>query len=151
MPTAKRMKPVIQSILAPIIVFFLPRASAIKPEQKVRSAYTIGSTNIDFVISSDDKKTIYAVGLARYDGDRGGAQEDDRTGGYTNCADEILEYVHYHGLNTKVIFLNDGPGLLLGSMWDDYSRIEERHPNEVKVMTLRMIEERLTNSWLKGE
>lgn len=37
---------------------------------------------MDFVISSKDKKVIYAVGLARYDGDRGGAQEDDRTGGY---------------------------------------------------------------------
>lgn len=115
------------------------------------SDYPNPSRPLDFVISSDDKKTIYAVGLARYDGDRGGAQEDDRTGGYKNCADEVLEYVHSHGLNTKVIFLNDGPGLLLGSMWEDYSRIEERHPNEVKVITLRMIEERLTESWLKGE
>lgn len=113
--------------------------------------YPNPSRPLDFVISSDDKRTIYAVGLARYDGDRGGAQEDDRTGGYKNCADEVLEYVHSHGLNTKVIFLNDGPGLLLGSMWEDYSRIEERHPNEVKVITLRMIEERLTESWLKGE
>jgi len=50
-----------------------------------------------------------------------------------------------------VIFLNDGPGLLLGSMWEDYSRIEERHPNEVRVVTLRMIDERLTEKWLKGE
>jgi hypothetical protein len=54
-------------------------------------------------------------------------------------------------LKTKVIFINDGPGLLLGSMWEDYSKIEERHPDEVKVLTLRMIEERLPASWLKGE
>lgn len=113
--------------------------------------YPNNSRPLDFVISSNDKKTIYAVGLARYDGDRGGAQEDDRTGGYKNCADEVLGYVHSHNLNTKVIFLNDGPGLLLGSMWEDYSRIEERHPNEVKVVTLRMVEERLTKAWLKGE
>lgn len=113
--------------------------------------YPNTSRPLDFVISSIDKRTIYAVGLARYDGDRGGAQEDDRTGGYKNCSDEILEYVHSHGLHTKVIFLNDGPGLLLGSMWEDYSRIEERHPNEVKVITLRMIEERLTREWLRGE
>ena len=53
------------------------------------------------------KKVIYAVGLARYDGDRGGAQEDDRTGGYKNCSDEVLNYVHSHELKTKVIFLND--------------------------------------------
>ena len=50
-----------------------------------------------------------------------------------------------------MIFVNDGPGLLLGSMWEDYARIEERYPNEVKVITLRMIEERLTASWLRGE
>lgn len=97
------------------------------------------------------KKVIYAVGLSRYDGDRGGAQEDDRTGGYKNCADEILSYVHSRGLKTKVIFLNDGPGLLLGSMWEDYSRIEERHPDEVKVITLRMIDERLSKEWLTGD
>lgn len=55
------------------------------------------------------------------------------------------------GLKTKVIFLNDGPGLLLGSMWEDYCRIEERYPDEVKVITLRMIDERLTRDWLTGE
>ena len=113
--------------------------------------YSNPSRPLDFVISSPDRRIIYAVGLARYDGDRGGAQEDDRTGGYKNCSDEILNYVHSHNLKTKVIFINDGPGLLLGSMWEDYSRIEERYPNEVKVMTLRMIDERLTESWLKGE
>lgn len=113
--------------------------------------YTNPSRPLDFVISSPDRSVIYAVGLARYDGDRGGAQEDDRTGGYKNCSDEILDYVHSHQLKTKVLFLNDGPGLLLGSMWEDYARIEERYPDEVRVMTLRMIDERLTEGWLKGE
>ncbi len=136
----------------PDLCIWGPRgAGADVQASSIWSDYPNLSRPLDFVISSDDKRTIYAVGLARYDGDRGGAQEDDRTGGYKNCADEVLEYVHSHGLNTKVIFLNDGPGLLLGSMWEDYSRIEERHPNEVKVITLRMIEERLTESWLKGE
>lgn len=113
--------------------------------------YPNTSRPLDFFISSSDKKTILAVGLARYDGDRGGAQEDDRTGGYRNCSDEILEYVHSHGLKTKIIFLNDGPGLLLGSMWEDYAKIEERHASEIKVLTLRMIDERLTREWLEGE
>jgi len=118
---------------------------------QIWSDYPNNSRPLDFVISSKDKKVIYAVGLARYDGDRGGAQEDDRIGGYKNCSDEVLNYVHSHELKTKVIFLNDGPGLLLGSIWEDYSRIEESYPNEVKVLTLRMIDERLTRSWLKGE
>lgn len=113
--------------------------------------YANPSRPLDFVISSPDRRQIYAIGLARYDGDRGGAQEDDRTGGYKNCSDEILQYVHAHGLKTKVLFLNDGPGLLLGTMWEDYARLEERHPGEVMVLTLRMIDERLTERWLKGD
>lgn len=119
-----------------------PRGAGADVQAKlIWSDYPNQSRPLDFVISSDDKKTIYAVGLARYDGDRGGAQEDDRTGGYKNCADEILEFTRTHNLKTKVLFLNDGPGLLLGSMWEDYSRIEERYPDKVKVLTLRMIME----------
>lgn len=113
--------------------------------------YPSGNRPLDFVISSKDRSVIYAVGLARYDGDRGGSQEDDRTGGYKNCSDEILAYIHSRGLKTKIIFINDGPGLLLGSMWEDYSQIEERYPDEVKVLTLRMVDERLSEKWLKGE
>ena len=113
--------------------------------------YPKKSRPLDYVISSHDKKIIYAIGLARYDGDRGGAQEDDRTGGYKNCSDEILDYIFSHNLKTKLIFINDGPGLLLGTMWDDYSTIEERYPDKVMVLTLRMVKERLTTSWLKGE
>lgn len=141
----------IQSRFADIEIWGPKRSGADVQAMSLWRDYTNPSRPLDFVISSPDRKTIYAVGLARYDGDRGGAQEDDRTGGYKNCSDEILNYVHSHDLKTKVLFINDGPGLLLGSMWEDYSRIEERHPNEVKVMTLRMIDERLTESWLKGE
>jgi hypothetical protein len=66
-----------------------------------------------------------AIGLARYDSDRGGAQEDDRTGQYRDCAQEFFTYATEHHLKTKIIFLNDGPGLLLGSMWRDYAYIED--------------------------
>ena len=102
---------------------------------------------VDFVIK-DKKGSVLAIGLARYDGDRGGAQEDDRTGGYSNCAKEILQYTKSHNLPTKVIFVNDGPGLLLGSMWNDYSTIEHIDPDKVMVLTLRMFNERLTTKWL---
>jgi len=53
---------------------------------------------VDFIISDNSRETVYCVGLARYDGDRGGAQEDDRTGGYTSCADEVLSYAEEKGL-----------------------------------------------------
>jgi hypothetical protein len=103
---------------------------------------------VDFVIYDDAKKEVLAIGLARYDSDRGGAQEDDRTGGYQNCADEILNYAKKRGLRTKVIFINDGPGLLLGSMWNDYAHLERSRPGKILVATLRMIPERITREWL---
>jgi hypothetical protein len=101
----------------------------------------------DFIIK--DGNDILAVGFARYDSDRGGAQEDDRTGGYSNASREVLEYAVGKDLMTKVIFVNDGPGLLLGSMWDDYSYIEEAS-DDIIVVTLRMITERITLEWLKS-
>ena len=107
---------------------------------------------IDFVIytnsGSPNEDAVLAVGLARYDSDRGGAQEDDRIGGYRHCADEILAYARAKNLQTKVIFLNDGPGLLLGTMWDDYARLEQSWPSKIMVLTLRMLPARLTLDWL---
>lgn len=104
---------------------------------------------VDFVIYGKRKKDVLAIGLARYDSDRGGAQEDDRTGGYQNCANEILGFTSQRGYKTKVIFINDGPGLLLGSMWNDYAKLEQSWPGKIKVATLRMIPERITSDWLK--
>jgi len=101
---------------------------------------------VDFVLFHG--QVPVAIGLARYDSDRGGAQEDDRTGQYRDCATEILEYARKNGLNLKVIFLNDGPGLLLGSMWRDYAYIEDSWPDLVKVVTLRMVKERISLDWL---
>lgn len=110
--------------------------------------YPKANRPVDFVILEGSKPL--AIGLARYDSDRGGAQEDDRTGGYRDCANEILSYANSHGLKTKVIFLNDGPGLLLGSMWDDYASLEKQWPGRVKVVTLRMVTDRITLDWLRS-
>lgn len=103
---------------------------------------------VDFVIY--DGKEVLAIGLARYDSDRGGAQEDDRTGGYRDCASELIGYADSKGLKTKVIFLNDGPGLLLGSMWNDYANLESLWPGRVRVVMLKMIPTRLSLAWLKS-
>jgi hypothetical protein len=101
---------------------------------------------VDFVLFYKEKPV--AIGLARYDSDRGGAQEDDRTGQYRDCANEVIRYSKKTGKNLKVIFLNDGPGLLLGSMWRDYAYIENFWPGLVKVVTLRMFPERISIDWL---
>ncbi len=126
------------------------RAGADIMLHKVLPAYPNEARPVDFIIKNK-KGDICAVGLARYDGDRGGAQEDDRTGGYINCAREILSYARTKSLDLKVIFINDGPGLLLGSMWDDYAKLEKISINKVKVVTLRMVKERISSNWLSGE
>ncbi|GIK65173.1 MAG: hypothetical protein BroJett018_29670 [Chloroflexota bacterium] len=105
---------------------------------------------VDFVIYDGQKSRVLAIGLARYDSDRGGSQEDDRTGGYWNCANEILTYAKVHGQSIRVIFVNDGPGLLLGSMWNDYAALEAHWEDQVRIVTLRMVTERLTHDWLLG-
>ena len=103
---------------------------------------------VDFVVRNNKNEAPIAVGFVRYDSDRGGAQEDDRTGGYVNCAKEILEYDTVKRRGLKVIYVNDGPGLLLGSMWDDYAKLESINPQRLLVITLRMFKERLTHKWL---
>lgn len=114
---------------------------------EVFPGYTKPDRPVDFVISNDEQ--VLAIGLARYDSDRGGAQEDDRTGQYREVAQEIIAYADSHGMpHIKVIFVNDGPGLLLGSMWNDYAYIEDQWNGRVKVVTLRMISDRITSEWL---
>lgn len=104
---------------------------------------------VDFVIS--DNGVTLAVGLARYDTDRGGAQEDDRTGQYREVAQEVIAYADAHNMpHMKVIFVNDGPGLLTGSMWDDYAYIEEQWPLRAMVLTLRMVQPRISAEWLRS-
>ena len=94
---------------------------------------------------------MLAIGLAQYDSDRGGAQEDDRTGQYREVAQEFFDYADSHGMaHVKVIYVNDGPGLLLGSMWNDYAYIEDQWRGRVKVVTLRMVPERITEDWLRS-
>lgn len=115
---------------------------------KVLDNYPNPNRPVDFIIRNK-KGIVKAIGLARYDGDRGGAQEDDRTGGYSNCAKEILAYATDNDIRLKIIFLNDGPGLLLGSMWDDYARLESMDEDDIMVLTLRMVKDRLNKQWFK--
>jgi len=134
-----------------------PELKVIGPERagkdvllgEVFDSYPKPDRPVDFVILEGEEPL--AIGLARYDSDRGGAQEDDRTGQYRDCAAEMLGYAAKHGLKTKVIFINDGPGLLLGSMWKDYAYIENKWKGRVRVATLRMIPERITLEWLKSD
>ena len=103
----------------------------------------------DFIISGKSGKPI-VIGFARYDSDRGGSQEDDRTGGNRDKITDILRYAKQHDMPLKVLFVNDGPGLSLGSMWNDYALLEEYGGGNVLVCTLKMLNERLTQEWMES-
>jgi hypothetical protein len=140
----------------------LPGFTMIGPERagkdillgEVFRSYPKSDRPVDFIIfdgTKTDVKKAVAVGLARYDSDRGGAQEDDRTGQYREVSQEIIGYADKNALpRLKVIYVNDGPGLLLGSMWDDYAYIEKQGKGRIRVVTLRMLPERITAAWLRG-
>jgi adenine-specific DNA-methyltransferase len=75
---------------------------------------------VDFAIYAG--RELLALGLAHYDSDRGGSQEDRGPGDSRDFVREVLDYTRTKRLRTKVILLNDGPGLLLGSMWNDHAQ-----------------------------
>ncbi len=106
-------------------------------------------TPVDFVIT-DPNAEPRVIGFARYDSDRGGAQEDDRVGGNERRLREILRYAEEWELDVRVVFLNDGPGLLLGSMWADYAAIEDGGEGAALVTTLAMAQAgRFSIDWIE--
>ncbi len=104
----------------------------------------------DFLIRRVDNKQAVATGFVRYDKERGGSQEDDRVKNYRDEVTEILSWSNRGNKSMKIILVNDGPGLLMGSMWDDYASIEARAPSCVLLVTLKMLPSRLTREWLLG-
>ncbi|CAD5930168.1 hypothetical protein PCC9214_01230 [Planktothrix tepida] len=106
-------------------------------------------TPADILISSYTGAPL-VIGFARYDSDRGGAQEDDRISGNREKITNILNYADTYNLPLKVFFLNDGPGLTLGSMWNDYASLETYGKGRVMVCTLKMLDERFTKDWLEN-
>jgi hypothetical protein len=124
------------------------RAGRDIPLGSILRDYPQPDTPVDFIIRSRGGDPV-VVGFARYDGDRGGAQEDDRTGHYRDVVQEVLGYSRRIGRPIRVLLINDGPGLLLGTMWRDYASLEELDDG-VRVMTLRMVPYRLTDDWMLG-
>jgi hypothetical protein len=108
-------------------------------------------TPVDFIVR-DPAEDVRVVGFARYDSDRGGAQEDDRVGGNERRLREILRFAEERGSDLRVVFLNDGPGLLLGSMWADYASIERGGEGKTLVTTLKMAQAgRFSIDWIESD
>lgn len=104
----------------------------------------------DFIIRSRFNNEVVAVGFARYDSTRGGAQSDDRTGGNSYKASQIIDFSRAHDLDLKVIFLSDGPGLAHLDTWAEALRLDEWLGDNGCVVTLITAGEALSTSWLLG-
>ena len=108
----------------------------------------VGGYPCDFVIRSDDD--VLAVGFARYDATRGGAQSDDRTGGNWAKVEKARQFCKESGEAFRIVFLSDGPGLGHNDTWKEACDIDGEWDGNVRVTTLKLSKVRVTREWLKG-
>lgn len=105
----------------------------------------------DFVVRQCLDCSVVAVGFARYDSTRGGAQSDDRTGGNAGKVYMIREYCQLAKKSLRVLFLADGPGLAHGDTWQEAVKLDGAWDGNVRVATLKLANQRVTLPWLRGE
>lgn len=108
----------------------------------------IGNFPCDFVIRSLYDNVVRAIGFARYDSTRGGAQSDDRTGGNSDKVNKAREFCMESGNNFKLIFLSDGPGMAHRDTWHEACSLDQSWGDNVRVTTLKTATERVSYDWL---
>lgn len=108
----------------------------------------VGQYPLDFVIRLSTTGEVLAVGFARYDATRGGAQSDDRTGGNSHKVMKAKEYNQTTGDLIKLIFLSDGPGLMHKDTWLEACNLDSSWGDNVRVTTLKTANARVTREWL---
>ena len=108
-----------------------------------------GSYPCDFVIRRKADDQVLAVGFARYDSTRGGAQSDDRTGGNANKVEKAKAFASGLPKHLKLIFLSDGPGLEHGDTWEESCALDGQWDGRVRVTTLKLAETRISPDWLE--
>ncbi len=104
----------------------------------------------DFVIKRITDEEILAVGFARYDSTRGGAQSDDRTGGNANKVEKAKQFDGFISTQLKLVFLSDGPGLMHSDTWKEACDLDGQWNGRVRVVTLKLAEKRITSQWLES-
>jgi hypothetical protein len=107
-----------------------------------------GQYPCDFVIRKADTSEVLAVGFARYDSTRGGAQSDDRTGGNSYKVAKAKEYCDKTGDIIRLVFLADGPGLAHNDTWFESCELDGAWNGNVRVTTLKLADDRITHEWL---
>ncbi len=108
-----------------------------------------GSYPCDFVLR-DQAGHVLAIGFARYDSTRGGAQSDDRTGGNLSKVLKAQEYAERTHRRFRIVFLADGPGMAHRDTWEESCRLDDSWDGNVRVTTLCLAELRVTRDWLAG-
>lgn len=111
--------------------------------------YIGGSYPCDFVIT-DMLGMVKCIGFARYDSTRGGSQSDDRTGGNNDKILKAEAYTRAGGSDFKILFLSDGPGLTHRDTWEEACSIDGKLNDRVRVSTLKLAHERITEAWLNS-
>ncbi|SDH20032.1 hypothetical protein [Bosea robiniae] len=107
-----------------------------------------GQYPCDFVIRKADTQEVLAVGFARYDSTRGGAQSDDRTGGNAYKVAKAKEYCDKSGDQLRLLFLADGPGLGHKDTWFEACDLDGQWDGNVRVTTMKLADVRVTQDWL---
>jgi hypothetical protein len=107
-----------------------------------------GQYPCDFVITDVKTDNVLAVGFARYDSTRGGAQSDDRTGGNSYKVTKAKEYCEKTGKKIRLLFLSDGPGLGHVDTWKEACNLDGQWDGNVRVATMKLAEARITRDWL---
>lgn len=110
----------------------------------------IGSCPCDFIFRNCLDRSVVAVGFARYDSTRGGAQSDDRTGGNAAKVYMIREQCQSLRITFRVVFVADGPGLAHNDTWREAVRLDGLWDGNVRVTTLKLASERITLEWLRS-
>lgn len=107
-----------------------------------------GDYPCDFVIRKDRTREVLAIGFARYDSTRGGAQSDDRTGGNSYKVLKAKEYCQQSGDKLRILFLADGPGLAHKDTWKAACDLDGEWDGNVRVTTMKLADVRVTEEWL---
>lgn len=125
-----------------------PRGAGRDVELKTIFKDFVGQYPCDFVITAANDGRPLAVGFARYDSTRGGAQSDDRTGGNSYKVSMAKEYCEKTGTKLKLVFISDGPGLAHRDTWEEACELDGSWNGNVRVATMKLAESRITADWL---
>lgn len=113
----------------------------------------IGGYPCDFIIRDKKNSEVLAIGFARYDATRGGAQSDDRTGGNSDKVSKARDYLALSKeirTSFRILFISDGPGLAHNDTWKEACILDGAWNGNVRVATIKSATTHVTEAWIRG-